>query len=112
MLPRRNNAASLANKRQRKKEKDQRRKERKRDDEKDRDKRDDAGSAATTAPGSRVQRATTAREAMTYTMPRRRVTIANPVAFKWKAAPAVCLSPTTATGLMPQEWLVQFNNLR
>ena len=32
--------------------------------------------------------------------------------FKWKAAPAVCLSPTTATGLMPQEWLAEFNNLR
>ncbi|KIW58836.1 hypothetical protein PV05_03330 [Exophiala xenobiotica] len=48
ILPRRNNAASLANKRQRKKDKDQRRKERRRDDKKDKDKRGEGGSAATT----------------------------------------------------------------
>ena len=47
VLPRRNNAASLANKRQRKREKDERRKERKRDEKKDEDKRGGGGSAAT-----------------------------------------------------------------
>ena len=50
VLPRPNNAASLANKRQKNKEKKERRQERKKDDkggEKDDDKKDKGGSAAT-----------------------------------------------------------------
>lgn len=57
--------------------------------------------------------ATIRREAMTDTIPRCQVTIANAVAtFKWKTPPVVCLFPTTGTGLMPQECLAEFNNLR